>query len=92
MHPPLRYTLEAHATAATLYLHGTLAPHSAVTAFRACYTLPRGVRRLHVDLRGVHDASAGTAGTLAILLEGWRRARRGRTQVALRGGGARRAS
>lgn len=83
MHPPLQYTLEAHAAAATLYLHGTLLPQGAVTALRACFSLPPAVRRLHVDLRGVGAAHAGASDTLAILLEEWTTTRRGPTRVHL---------
>lgn len=83
MHPPLQYTLEAHAAAATLYLHGTLLPQGAVSALRACFTLPAAVRRLNVDLRGVHAAHAGASDTLAILLDEWQTSRRGATRVQL---------
>ena len=76
MHPPLQYTLEAHAAAATLYLHGTLLPEDAVAALRACFTLPADVRRLRADLRGVLAADAGAGDTLAILLDEWTAARR----------------
>lgn len=77
MYLPLQFTLESHATAATLYLHGTLQPQSAVGAFRSCYQLPPAVRRLTVDLRGVHDTHPGAADTLAILLHEWETVRRG---------------
>ena len=77
MLPPLQSTLEAHARAATLYLHGTLLPHAVVGAFRACYTLPSAVRRLRVDLRGVRATHPAAADTLAILVAEWARARRG---------------
>lgn len=76
MHPPLQYTLEAHAAAATLYLHGTLLSQGVVTALRACFILPGAVRRLRVDLRGVHTTHAGASETLAILLQGWQASRR----------------
>ncbi|CAA9350708.1 MAG: hypothetical protein AVDCRST_MAG40-2883 [uncultured Gemmatimonadaceae bacterium] len=82
MYPPLQYTLEAHAGAATLYLHGTLLPHDAVAALRACFSLPAAVRRLRVDLRGVH-AAAGACDTLAILLDEWAAKRRGPARVDL---------
>ena len=77
MLPPLQSTLESHARAATLYLHGTLHPHDAVRAFRACYTLPPAVRRLRVDLRAVGPALPAAARTVAILVAGWERDRRG---------------
>jgi hypothetical protein len=82
MHPALQFTLEAHTAAATLYLHGTLQPQSAVGAFRACYNLPPAVRRLYVDLRGVSALLPGTSDTVEILLDEWRRARGGETCVA----------
>jgi hypothetical protein len=80
MHPPpLHHALEAHATAAILYLSGTLTPNAAVGAFRSCYDLPRGVRRLRVDLRRVRLSHPAAADTLRILLAEWRRVRRGVT-------------
>jgi hypothetical protein len=81
MYPALQYTLEAHAAAATLYLHGTLQPQSAVGAFRSCYHLPTAVRRLFVDLHGVRDLQPGASDTVAILLQEWRRARGGEACV-----------
>lgn len=83
MYPPLQYTLEAHAGAATLYLHGTLLAQGAVTALRACFSLPAAVRRLRVDLRGVVAADAGASDTLAILLDEWATMRHGPTRVDL---------
>ena len=83
MLPSLHSTLEAHAHAATLYLHGTLLPHAVVGAFRPCYTLPPGVRRLRVDLRGVAGAQHAAADTLAILLREWERTRRGVARIDL---------
>ena len=83
MHHPLQYTLEAHPGAATLYLQGTLLPAAVVGAFRACYQLPAGVRRLHVDLRGVVQAPPAARDTLAILTADWERVRRGVARVDL---------
>jgi hypothetical protein len=84
MHPPpLHHALEAHATAAILYLSGTLTPNAAVGAFRSCYDLPRGVRRLRVDLRRMRLARPAAADTLRILLAEWRRARRGVTRLTV---------
>ena len=83
MLPPLQSTLEAHANAATLYLHGTLLPHAVLGAFRPCYTLPSAVRRLRVDLRGVGATHHAAADTLAILVEEWERARRGTARIDL---------
>jgi len=72
MHLPLHYALEAHATAATLYIQGVLAPEAAVRAFRACYMLPPTVRRLLVDLRRAYVPDAAALETLEILLGRWR--------------------
>jgi hypothetical protein len=84
MHPPpLHHALEAHATAAILYLSGTLTPNAAVGAFRSCYDLPRSVRRLRVDLRRVRLSHPAAADTLRILLTEWRRTRRGRTRLTV---------
>ena len=51
MHPPMQFTLEAHVTAATLYLDGALAPDDAVPALRHCYSVPAPVCHLLVDER-----------------------------------------
>lgn len=81
MQPLLHYALEAHGTAATLYLNGTLDSSEAVRALRSCCNLPTRVRRLRVDIGDVRAIGTGALDTPTILLERWRSSRDGVVDV-----------
>lgn len=81
MHRPLHFALEAHPTAATLFIEGTLASPEAVRAVRGCYDLPSRVRHLTVDLRRARLSGRDAADTLGTLLDCWRCERRGTVRI-----------
>ncbi|HUO52156.1 MAG TPA: hypothetical protein VMT93_06545 [Gemmatimonadaceae bacterium] len=83
MHGPLRYTLEAHHDAATLYVTGTISIAGVVAAMHACETLPARVRSLRVDLRRSTGAEPGALDSLALAARRWRDARQGVTRFDL---------
>jgi anti-anti-sigma regulatory factor len=76
-----QFTIEAHAEAATVHLHGDLTVGGALRAIDACRTLPTRVRTLVIDLRGVTAIEAEALGTLHRQLRRWRDGRGGRIRV-----------
>jgi ABC-type transporter Mla MlaB component len=78
---PEQFTIEAHAQAATVHLHGDLTVAGALRALDACRTLPMRVQTLIVDLRGVTAIDAQGLATLHHLLRRWRDGRGGTIRV-----------
>jgi hypothetical protein len=81
--PDLRYTLEAHHDAATLYVTGTLSTAGVVAAMHCCDELPERVRSLRVDLRKIDGAAPGAYDALAFTTRRWRDVRGGSTRIDL---------
>ena len=79
----LRFVLEAHSRSATLYLSGMLSSSGALRAFAACSQLPRTVRSLRVDLRGVRVFDSSAIDAFAFMLRDWRDARAAMTHLEL---------
>lgn len=73
--------LEAHATAATLYLRGTISHADLAPQIDAIRRLPETVRSLRVDMRALRGLDADICDTLFHLIDVWRRSRPGPTQV-----------
>lgn len=78
---PRHCAIEAHTTAATLYLSGDVAVPALLEAMRLADALPRGVWLLRVDIAAAAPLDAGTATVLAHLLRRWSERRTGLTQV-----------
>jgi len=74
----LRYRIESHPTAATLYLSGPLTVAGALCAARLCDNLPTRVSDLRVDLTAVRLDDASPLQALAMRLARWRRLGDGR--------------
>jgi hypothetical protein len=79
----LKYTLEAHQDAATLYVTGTLSTHGVIAAMHCCESLPELVRNLRVDLRGTLGAEPSAFDALAFTTRRWRDTREGTTRIDL---------
>jgi len=79
----LEYTLESHDRSATLYLRGELSTAGALHALNLCADLPRSVRALRVDCRGVGLFHPSAIDAFASLLGDWREGRGGMTHVEL---------
>jgi hypothetical protein len=85
----LHCALEAHVTAATLYLRGTLSSAGTLLALRCCDDLPDSIRTLRVDLHGVDCYHPTALDALLLVLRGWRERRASVTRVELPGRGER---
>ena len=83
MEPLLRYDLESHGSGATLYLTGALSIAGSRRAFTTIQSLPRGVRALRIDMRGVRLFDPAALHLLAAELREWREERSGITRVKL---------
>lgn len=81
----LHCMLEAHATAATLYLRGTLSTSGSLLALRCCEELPRSIRTLRVDLSGVELFHPTAVQELFAALDRWRQQRDGVTRLDVAG-------
>ena len=78
MSTELRYRIESHSRAATLYLSGPLTVAGALCAARLCDGLPTRVNDLRVDLTAVRLDDASPVQALAMRLARWRRLGDGR--------------
>lgn len=74
----LRYRIESHPSAATLYLSGPLTVAGALCAARLCDQLPLTVSRLRVDLTSARLTDPSPVQALAMRLARWRRLGDGR--------------
>lgn len=83
MSSTLHCALEAHTSAATIYLRGTLSTTGTLLALRCCEELPDSVRTLRIDLHGVEYVQPSALHSLALVLRGWRERRGGITRVEL---------
>ena len=75
--------LEAHGSAATLYASGDLTTAAVRRAVATVEGLPRHVRALCIDLRGIRRTDSRALRTLEMFLRRWRSARRGMSRVKL---------
>lgn len=76
-----QFEIESHASAATVYLRGSLSAAAALGAVAACHSLPESVRALVVDLRGLSLVESDGLATLHHLLRRWRTVRDGTIRV-----------
>lgn len=80
----LRYRIESHPSAATLYLSGPLTVAGALCAAHLCDQLPLAVSSLRVDLTSARLTDTSPVQALAMRLARWRRLGDGRqTQLDL---------
>jgi ABC-type transporter Mla MlaB component len=75
------FSIEAHPSAATLYLHGATSVAGLLEAMQQCDALPQSVWLLRVAPSSAHPLDAGTLTVLAHALRRWREARSGATHV-----------
>jgi ABC-type transporter Mla MlaB component len=76
-----RYTVEAHAHAATLYLTGSVSVAALLEVFRRCENLPSTVWMLRIDVSAAEPLDEGTRTVFAHLLRRSRATRGWVTQV-----------
>lgn len=81
MVPKEHFTIEAHSSAATLYMTGAVSVPGLLAAMRRCEELPPSVWLLRVDLSGVSPLDQGTQGVLRHALRRWRDSRSGATEI-----------
>lgn len=79
MHRPGHCTIEAHPSAATLYLAGTVSVRGLLDIMDVAEHLPPGVWTLRVDAGAAAPLDDGTATVLAHLLRRWSERRAGVT-------------
>lgn len=77
MQPSFSFAVEAHSAAATIYISGTLSPFAALRVINECARLPKGLRRIRVDARGIGDVEAGALDTLIVAFAVWESERHG---------------
>ncbi len=75
MQPSFSFAVEAHSGAATIYARGTLSPFAALRLIHACSRLPKSLRRIRVDARGIGEVDPGALDTLIVALSVWESAR-----------------
>ncbi len=75
MQPSFSFAVEAHAGAATIYFSGTLSPFAALRVIQECSRLPKSLRRIRVDARGIGAVEAGALDTLIVAFSVWESAR-----------------
>ena len=83
MHSQSTFSVEAHRSAATLYVTGELTTAGVMQAIAHADHLPENVRALCIDLRGVRKADSHAMRVLEIGLRDWRSTRRGMSRVKL---------
>jgi len=76
------FALEAHPSAATLYMDGAISVPSLLRAMRRCDALPTGVWVLRVELSAASPLDQGTQRVLWHSLRRWREARGGITRIS----------
>lgn len=81
MNLPSQLAIETHASAATAYVSGRFSLAIAARAIAACCRLPRFVRAIRVDLRGVTAWDVDALAILESLLAEWARARDGMHRI-----------
>jgi hypothetical protein len=73
--------IEAHSSAATVYINGPLTASVAALTIMACRRLPPTIRGIRVDLRSVSVCDLDALAMLEALIEEWRIERRGVSRV-----------
>ena len=71
MRPTFSFAVEVHSGAATIYVNGTLSPFAALRIIRECSRLPKSLRRIRVDARGIGAVEAGALDTLIAAFTVW---------------------
>jgi len=71
MQPTFSFAVEAHSGAATIYFSGTLSPFAALRVIQECSRLPKSLRRIRVDARGIGTVEAGALDTLIVAFSVW---------------------
>lgn len=81
MHRPGQCTIEAHVSAATLYLSGTVSVRGLLDAMARAEQLPESIWTLRVCTAAAAPLDDGTATVLAHLLRRWSERRAGITVI-----------
>lgn len=71
MQPAFSFAVEAHSGAATIYIRGSLSSFGALRVLHECSRLPKSLRRIRVDARGIGDVDAGALDTLFVAFCVW---------------------